>query len=109
MSEATQDLLSWADVAAKRDQAIARHALKKTGREFLQMARQIGREISNAKGHVTVDDIRKELDPPAEADGRIFGAIFKGKEWQHAGYEQSRRGINHGRPIARFVYVGERA
>jgi hypothetical protein len=49
---------------------------------------------------LTIDDVRAECPPPAWADPRVMGAVFRG--WNPVGYTNSRRRTCHGRPIRLF-------
>lgn len=71
-------------------------------RDFLDYARLIAYKICKENGQVTVDDVRKIVSLPYEIDGRIFGAVFKGKEWKKVGYTQTQIRSSHGRPISVF-------
>lgn len=100
------DLLDWAEVEAIKQNAIGLHEKTDPGKAFLAKARIIAREICQRQGYVTADDVRRRIEPPKDVDSRIMGAIFSGKAWAYCGSEISRRGINHGKRIARFEYTG---
>lgn len=74
-----------------------------TRREFLEYARWTARKICQEKGHVTSDDVREIVQLPRGIDGRVYGAIFSGKEWVKTGYAQTKIKSSHGRPIAVFT------
>lgn len=59
----------------------------------LMLYRRLGRPIS-------IDDVRGECPPPAWADPRVMGAVFRG--WNAVGFMNSRRRACHGRPIRLF-------
>lgn len=100
-----QDLLSWADTMERRDAALALHSVKETGAEFLARAKAVAIHLANKNGTVTCDEVRAVTgDPPPDTDPRIMGAIFR-KGWRKVGYENSLRGVNNGRPVARFERV----
>tara|TARA_R110000868_G_scaffold80082_1_gene227737 strand:- start:644 stop:913 length:270 start_codon:yes stop_codon:yes gene_type:complete len=67
--------------------------------EFICQARQIA-ELLGEKGLVTINDVRKYIEPPEGVDPRVMGAVFATKQWERVGYTASERA--HGRPIAIF-------
>ena len=85
----------------------AMDALERARAEWLAEARAIAVIIHGVTGKpVTVDDVRAVSPPPAGTDGRVFGALFNGPEWELVGYVRSERRTCHKRPIGQFVRVG---
>ena len=97
------DLLDWGETMERRDRALGLHEKKETGAEFLARAKAVAEHLAYKNGSVTVDEVRAVIGPPPEeCDSRIMGSIFR-RGWVKVGYETSRRGVNNGRPIARFA------
>lgn len=69
---------------------------------WLERARITARYLARKNGQVCADDVRAECPPPAGADPRIMGGIFRKTEYEKIGYVNSARVINHGRPVAIF-------
>ncbi len=76
-----------------------------TRRMVLDDARLVATKFCVANGQVTIDDVRKEVQLPKGMDGRVFGAVFKGKEWKKVGYTQTQIRSSHGRPISIFTFA----
>lgn len=74
--------------------------------EFLENCRWVARRLCKEKGHVTTDDIRKECPLPLGIDGRVYGAVFAGEEWEKTGTISTKIKASHGRPISVFVLKG---
>ena len=103
------DLFAFAEVMERRDAALDLHEKTETGAEYLARARAAAVHLAAKNGTVSVDDVRAVCgNPPPDADPRIMGSIFR-RGWRKVGYENSLRGINNGRPVARFEYVGQAA
>lgn len=73
-----------------------------TRQEILARARTKAREIARMRGEVSIDDIRELVQIPEHIDPRMFGAVFRGEEWERIGFRESRRKENHARPISVF-------
>lgn len=90
---------------ASKEEALT--LLEITRAEYLESARNVAHRLAVAgDGTCTVDDVRAELPPPKEIDGRVMGAIFNRSDWEHSGYESSKRMTCHKRPISRFRLKG---
>jgi len=74
--------------------------------EFLAHCRWVAERIFKEKGHVTIDDVRQQVITPKGVDPRVYGAVFREKEWQKVGHTQTKRKTSHGRPISIFVKRG---
>ena len=72
-------------------------------KEFLELCRWIAVKICKKNGRVTIDDVRNEVKLPLGIDGRVFGAVFSGKEWVKTGYTQTKIKSSHNRPISIFI------
>lgn len=83
-----------------KDEAL--NALEVVRAEWLAKARSIARGLARGGRTVTVDDVRAVMEPPAGADPRVMGALFRGDEWEPAGWVQSNRCTCHRRPIREF-------
>ena len=74
-----------------------------SGREqALSKARQIAFRLANLNGQVTADDVRKEYEYRGGnwSDlGNAAGSIFKGKQWQCVGFENSTVTTSHARAL----------
>lgn len=71
--------------------------------EFLDYARWVARKICLEKGHVTIDDVRELVSLPPGIDGRVYGAVFKEKDWIKTGFTQTKIKSSHNRPISVFT------
>lgn len=80
--------------------------LEETRQNYLIDARTAAERIAaDGDGTCTVDQVREVCPPPADIDGRVMGAVFNTRDWEHHGYERSSRGVCHKRPISRFRYL----
>lgn len=64
--------------------------------------RELARQHARAYGTVTMDDVRARAERRLVVvhHPNVWGAIFRGEEWEHTGvYITSRRPTNNGRPI----------
>jgi hypothetical protein len=70
--------------------------------DYVARARKAARELSTVRGCITIDDVWDVCPVPPGIDPRVLGAVFKGshEQWEAAGYQRSRRKVNHGRPVA---------
>ena len=80
----------------ERDDILARLAAKHT--TYLEFVRAIARELAVRHWSVTIDDVREELAArklpmPADigADERVFGALFRSKEFEAIGTRATTR------------------
>lgn len=81
-------------------------ALENARSDWLQRARTIARGLARGGKTVTVDDVRERCAPPADADPRVMGALFRGDEWEPCGWVESTRRECHHRPIRTFKLRG---
>jgi len=70
--------------------------------DWLTEARGIAVSLAQARGEITIDDVRDVLPPPDNADPRIMGAVFKGGDFELVRYVRSMRVTCHRRPVAVF-------
>jgi hypothetical protein len=89
---------------ASKDEALDLFATKFPS--FLDQARSIAQSISVSRGSVTADDLWERCPPPANANVKIMGAVFKGPGWKVIGFEPSQRKEARARIIRRWVWVG---
>lgn len=103
MTDASPDLFTPRQMTGGelRDQALDR--LERARAEYVARARIHADMIYARLGYCTVDLIRAECPPPSDIDGRVMGALLRAPAWLVEGDQHSRRGINHGKKIARFV------
>lgn len=71
-------------------------------RYFVEAMRDEAVKVAMSQGKVSIDDLRpiaarRGLEPDHQ---NAWGAVFRGKRWQRAGYKQSNYPSNHGRTIA---------
>ena len=82
MSGEQAGLFDLAEGRRRRDEALEGH--EKSEPTWLDRARVIGRTLARAQGTVTADDIRAVMsDEPHHPN--VWGAIFKGSEWEPTG------------------------
>ena len=76
--------------------------------DFIGTARQFATLLAQKNGRVTMDDVRDVLDKlgiePKHAN--VYGAIFRGDEWQCIGWTRSKRPSNHYRAIQMWSLNG---
>lgn len=72
-------------------------------RDWLREARKLATRLARQNGRVTVDDVRRELPPPRDADPRIMGAVLNCPAFVPVGFINSKRRTCHGRPIRLFT------
>ena len=68
----------------------------------LMKAKIIAYEISKLNGNITADDVRKEYEYRGGnwSDlGNAAGSIFKGKQWECVGFENSKVTTSHARAL----------
>jgi len=76
---------------------------EQTNAELVEKLRKAAKELAaRMPDGITSDDIFDIVDIPTNVDRRIMGAVFNKAEWEHVGWQASRRRINHGRPIRRW-------
>lgn len=73
--------------------------------DWLARARRVALELAKDGRLITVDDVRQVCPPPPDADPRVMGAIFAGKDWECVDYFRSGRRACHNRPIGLFRRV----
>ena len=78
--------------------------LEETRKDFIEKCREVGRVIALEKGSVNIDDIREKIKLPEGMNGNVFGAVFRGSEWQHSGFMKSKIKTNHERIIGIYTW-----
>lgn len=68
-------------------------------REFLERCRALAAEICRHKGTVSINDIRELVSAPPGVSPAVFGAVFKGKQWEVVGITQATHPQAHARLI----------
>jgi hypothetical protein len=65
---------------------------------FVQVMRQVARNIATSKGWVTASDLREVASDYglAPKHPNAWGAVFSSKEWEKVGEEPSRTATCHG-------------
>jgi len=95
-----ETLFDYAQSIQERDKGMATAA---SGREkALAKARTIAIKLAVIKRKVTADDVRKEYEYRGGnwSDlGNAAGSIFKGKQWQCVGFENSTVTTSHARAL----------
>lgn len=89
----------------RRDEVLERLARLKWVRE----ARKWAAEYAARHGRVTVDDVRRGFEPPPKGtDGRAYGAIFAGRQFEPIGWTTTKVKTSHARPIRVFRLASRR-
>lgn len=86
-----------------RDQNLARI---EQGRhqDWVAAARAKAVEIAKAKGRVSINDLRKEIELPPDAHPNTWGAVMKTPELRASGqYESATHAAAHARVVRIFV------
>jgi hypothetical protein len=73
---------------------------------WVDVARQAATRIAEARGQVTIDDVREVCPPPEGTDPRVMGTVLRKPVFEPIGYVQSTRIACHGRPIRVFRLAG---
>lgn len=73
---------------------------------WVDVARQVAIRIAEARGQVTIDDVREVCPPPEGTDPRVMGAVLRKPLFEAIGFVQSTRLACHGRPIRVFRLAG---
>jgi len=93
-------LFDYAQSIQERDKGMATAV---SGREkALSKARQMAEILAIMCGEITADDVRKEYEYRGGnwSDlGNAAGSIFKGKQWQCVGFENSTVTTSHARAL----------
>jgi hypothetical protein len=93
-------LFDYAQSIQERDKGIKTAT---SGREqALARARSIAKMIAQINGNITADDVRREYEYRGgswEDLGNAAGSIFKGKQWQCVGFENSTVTTSHARAL----------
>ncbi len=77
---------------------------EQTNAELVEKLRKAAKDLAaRMPDGITSDDIFEVCEIPANVDRRIMGAVFNKNEWEHVGWVASRRKINHGRPVRRWI------
>jgi hypothetical protein len=95
-----ETLFDYAQSIQERDNGIKTAV---SGREeILNRVRSIAKMIAQIRGKITADDVRKEYEYRGGnwSDlGNAAGSIFKGKQWQCVGFENSTVTTSHARAL----------
>ena len=67
--------------------------------EFLERCRALAVQIARHKGTVSINDIRDLVSAPPGVSPSVFGAVFKGRQWQVVGITQATHPQAHARLI----------
>jgi hypothetical protein len=70
--------------------------------EILTKVKAIARHMAYIRGKITADDVRKEYEYRGGnwSDlGNAAGSIFKGKQWECCGFENSKVTTSHARAL----------
>ena len=89
-----QEPLNFDEAIVRRDRGLKQVA--DNNQHFLEVARNVARQVAMRRGTATSDDVRREctLDP---LHPNAWGAVFKGKEWEWTGrYRMSHVVSRHG-------------
>lgn len=88
--------------AAREAFEVVRARLEAARADWLVLARSHAERLGRGGRVVTVNDVREAVPLPEGIDPRVFGVVFKPKEWECLGYHPSTRKACHGRPIGHF-------
>lgn len=99
------DLFDRKTATAHKDAGI--ETVREHNSDFIAMMQATARNISQAVGSVTSDDLRRAaqnygIEPRHQ---NAWGAIFRGKEWMAIGYTKSTLVSNHARTIRVWKHV----
>lgn len=97
-------LFEWSEAAARRDEAL--DALERARATWIDEARATAIRLAQARGEVTIDDVREACPPPAGVDPRVMGAVMRPPLFEACGFVLSSRAECHRRPIRVFRLRG---
>ena len=95
-----ETLFDYAASKKLRDTGMESAAKGRAG--LLQTARELAQRLAELYGKVTADDVRKEYEYRGGnwSDlGNAAGSIFKGKQWECVGFENSSVASSHARAL----------
>jgi len=93
-------LFDYAQSIQERDKGMATAVSGRS--KALETARRLARIICQLHGKVTADDVRREFEYRGgdwTELGNAAGSLFKGKQWQSVGFENSTVATSHARMI----------
>jgi hypothetical protein len=93
-------LFDYGKAIQERDKGMNKAADKRMA--ALTNARTLARHLASLNGNITADDVRKEYEYRGGnwSDlGNAAGSIFKGKQWQCVGFENSTVTTSHARAL----------
>lgn len=100
-------LLDLMDGPALRDAALDAHEANKP--TFLERCREAARAIAIREGEVTINEVRKAVAPiPQDIHPSVFGAVFRGPEWEVVGMTQATHTAARARRVLVYKLTGER-
>ena len=67
---------------------------------WVAKAKTVAEKLAKRNGTVTSEDVRTAHPIPYGIDPRILGAVFRGNQWERAGFQKTPRACAHSRPIA---------
>ena len=89
--------------AGRAEREVVLNRMAVTGKDILPRLRAVARIVATITGTTTVNDIRPMLaELGYTGDPRILGAVFRGPEWEPAGFDQTDNPKAHARPIRVF-------
>lgn len=94
------ELFDFAEAKAQKEAVF--DVLEITRTEFLVKARATARRHALNHGTVTIDDVRWLTPLPDGMSPNVFGAVFRGNEWECVGFEASTRVLARARTIRRY-------
>jgi len=95
-----ETLFDYAQSIQERDKGMAKATNKRM--ELLSTARDLAKRLAELYGRVTADQVRAEYEYRGGnwSDlGNAAGSIFKGKQWQCVGFENSTVTTSHARAL----------
>lgn len=81
----------------RKEDALDGHEERKGDR--LEEVREAMRHLSRRQGEVNADDARAYCDAHGIERGPWMGSIFRGREWRHVGWANSRDPVQNSRGI----------
>ena len=95
-----EQLFDFAEAKARKESAHDVFEITRT--DFLVNARATARRHALNHGTVTIDDVRRFTPLPDGMSPNVFGAVFRGNEWECVGFEASTRVLARARTIRRY-------
>lgn len=88
-----------------RDAGIARVSIGRD--EWLAKARRTAVTVAKRTGQVSINDVRRFVDLPEDCSPNLWGAVFRGGNFEAVGYCQATHPSAHSRVVRVYKLIQE--